>query len=685
MAKSKRQRGRKRKRGAGPGGRPRRIDRPAREELELEQLLAVVKERVREAHAPDTAPERVAEILAEEFARMPAPVGFVETLVDQGSLERARAVASELRGRAPGSVLALTFDAELARTVDGDPGRSDELLERALDGSLDPDAAGPLAEHMLAADRTLDALGLAQDALAEDPGDEPAQTALAGALGRIHVRELAGEKLSRAERTAVRQFSDRERLYELREALARYVDERVELQRIVAEELRDWQEDLPEGASMLDPAYEGLFRLAVEHAWLVDEGDDDELADSEPWLEDPAQSLSPLERFVADPDTPGRLAAAAASWHETVTYGLWQLADPAPAPGVWLTDLVSGVRRYAAVPPEQIDHASRWTVLIGALVALDGTWRTTGTVIPLRPGEGDAAAELTREMTIAFVEDLGGERIASPRRRKGGDPEPHGVLVGQLEPAPPPVGDLMSTMVANLIPEIAAGVMHRRSAGIGLTNMDGHRLRLITAELKVTGAMAAAQRLADHPDFRVEEEGGLSWWGRELTDTERESMIAQLRAQLGADAALDAQQSDEQPRWLRGRLQPTGDGFAVEVNSEERLTLLLELLAELGIEARRERQSVIDPAQDLPALPAGTLLGFGDSDEAVEAWLSRWPRERVPALGGVTPRVAARSVKRRIGLEAVLRAFEYDADELRRQGRPAPDIGRLRTELGMDA
>jgi hypothetical protein len=41
----------------------------------------------------------------------------------------------------------------------------------------------------------------------------------------------------------------------------------------------------------------------------------------------------------------------------------------------------------------------------------------------------------------------------------------------------------MSKMVANLIPEIAADVMRRRSAGIELTNMDGHRVREITAEL----------------------------------------------------------------------------------------------------------------------------------------------------------------------------------------------------------
>lgn len=690
MAKSKKPKSKKRGRGRRPGrstgvgGHPHRIDRPTPEELELERLLADVQERAREAHAPDTAPGRVAEILAEDFAAMPAPVGIVQTLVERGSDERASAVGSELRRRAGGTITALTFDAELARAVDGDPGRSDELLEQALDSDLDPDATGPLAEHMLAAGRTLDALGLAEDALAEDPRGEAEQATMAEALWQLHARRVAGEKLAAAERKALARFADRTVLYELREALGRYVEARSELQQICAEEVRDWDQELPEGASLLDPAYEGLFGLAVEQAWLLEESENEELDDS--WFENLAEPTSAIQLFAADPETPRGLATAARNWGETVTYGLWQLADPAAAPGVWLTDLVSGVRRYVAVPPEQLDQASRWTVLIGALVAVDGTWRTTGTVIPLRPGEGDAAAELAREMTIAFFEDLSGERIASRRRRKSEEePDPYGVLVGQLQPAPQPVADLMSKMVANLIPEIAAGVMRRRSAGIGLTNMDGHRVREITAELTVADADAVLQRLAGHPDFRVEDGAGeLSWWGRELTKMEREGMLAQVREQFGAEAVLEAQQSDKRPRWLRGRLRSAAAGLEVEVNSEERLKLLLELLAEHGIEAKLKRRSTIDPAQDLPAIPSGTILGFGTCDAAVEAWLSNWAGERVPALGGLTPRAAARSAKRRTQLEAMLREFEHDVDQLRRQARPAPDIDRLRAELGID-
>ena len=96
------------------------------------------------------------------------------------------------------------------------------------------------------------------------------------------------------------------------------------------------------------------------------------------------------------------------------------------------------------------------------------------------------------------------------------------------------------------------------------------------------------------------------------------------------------------------------------------------------------RRSVIDPAQDLPRNPMASPRLLAASEEANEAWLSHWPSERVPALGGLTPRAAAKRKKERVRLEALLREFERGARLLAQAGRPAPDIGRLHTQLGMD-
>jgi hypothetical protein len=55
----------------------------------------------------------------------------------------------------------------------------------------------------------------------------------------------------------------------------------------------------------------------------------------------------------------------------------------------------------------------------------------------------------------------------------------------------------------------------------------------------------------------------------------------------------------------------------------------------------------------------------------------------VPALGDRTPRQAARREGDRPTLEALLRELEHDADRLRIRGLAAPDVDRLRDELGM--
>ena len=55
---------------------------------------------------------------------------------------------------------------------------------------------------------------------------------------------------------------------------------------------------------------------------------------------------TPLRAFAADPATPGELAARASEWDRHVRFGIWQVQEPETAPGVWCTELVSGMRRY---------------------------------------------------------------------------------------------------------------------------------------------------------------------------------------------------------------------------------------------------------------------------------------------------------------------------------------------------
>ena len=52
---------------------------------------------------------------------------------------------------------------------------------------------------------------------------------------------------------------------------------------------------------------------------------------------------------------------------------------------MWLTEIVSAARRYAEIAPEQLGGLARWSVLLGAIVCLEGVWHTTGTFISLSP------------------------------------------------------------------------------------------------------------------------------------------------------------------------------------------------------------------------------------------------------------------------------------------------------------
>jgi hypothetical protein len=93
-----------------------------------------------------------------------------------------------------------------------------------------------------------------------------------------------------------------------------------------------------------------------------------------------------LRLMAADPQAPPDDARRALQWAEHGQYGLWQLHDPVPSPGVWGRDLATGTSRYLSFPPGALDGAAPWSVWLGAAVPLDGTWRVTGTGIMLPCG-----------------------------------------------------------------------------------------------------------------------------------------------------------------------------------------------------------------------------------------------------------------------------------------------------------
>lgn len=204
-------------------------------------------------------------------------------------------------------------------------------------------------------------------------------------------------------RRALRRFTDRQPLYRLREWLLDYFD---------------------------DPDFEPARRLALE-AWLGDEapGPDEEVPTQENegtqhlFAYEWAFSLLPvhggaahdhclLECFAGNPHTPAVLASQAGDWLECCRWGLWQCSST-PAPGVWLTDLLSGLRRYVSIPPEQLHGHPPSPVAMGQIFPMDGVWRTGGALAITN-------VEEAQNLAAAFLESR--ERTQAkqrPGRRRG--------------------------------------------------------------------------------------------------------------------------------------------------------------------------------------------------------------------------------------------------------------------------
>ena len=657
--------------------------RAARRKRHAVQAERELDRRVEQLVGAETSPGVAAAAWLEELEGTPLPARATRMFELGGSDAQARAVAAAMESQAPGSLPALTLAADVALQLDGDARRASALIDQALESNADAEARRTLALHLLELRRLAESMSITSEWLLEDPADEAAQEMRSVALVLAR-RRLTGESegpgecpcwsgrpwtecCRPGEEEALARFEDRGELERLRGEVRSFTVSAPGVEALIAAHVEEWLASAEPFAA--DAANrEDLIETATESGWLVaaEHEDDDD---------------APLALFAANRAGSAE-AKAAERWLEHCQYGLWQVADPAPAPGVWLTELVTGTRRYAAIPPAQLEGIGRWTVLLGALVAIDGAWRPTAPLVPLRPREADEITETAEEMIgcIAAAAVRGKEPPEVPPGRWL--EEPAGVLASRAEPVPPDVATFAGRVICSGMPQLLACVGELRERVPELRNTDQDPICLVNATVRVGDAVAVAARLAKHPDFDLDGEGALTWWGREMDALERANGEAEVRALLrehGEDP--DTARTDAPRRWVRGQVKPVAEGLEVDVNSRERLERFLQLLRGLGEQPEMGKQRVIDPARDMPQFRAGDLMAMGGSEESQEAWLTHVPDQPLPALEGRTPREAARRPDDGPRLEALLRDFEHDADRVRARGGPAPDIERLREEL----
>ncbi|MBI3208691.1 MAG: SEC-C domain-containing protein [Candidatus Solibacter usitatus] len=186
--------------------------------------------------------------------------------------------------------------------------------------------------------------------------------------------------------------------------------------------------------------------------------------------------------------------------------------------------------------------------------------------------------------------------------------------------------------------------------------------------------------------------------------TDEAAVVEALRSCPGLQKESGAKQTDENFVWLNQKktlmanIRIGGGELVLECNSRERVErgklLLLSVAGDLLRHLRDEFTTQKELKARAAVAPRGVPKRGGEIPKEVrdqvmtrymEQHYAGWPDIELPALDGKTPREAVRTAKGRAQVIAVLKDFENGEDRKRKAGEPFYDVGRLRTELGLDS
>jgi hypothetical protein len=152
-------------------------------------------------------------------------------------------------------------------------------------------------------------------------------------------------------------------------------------------------------------------------------------------------------------------------------------------------------------------------------------------------------------------------------------------------------------------------------------------------------------------------------------------------------------------RTVMGNVRVGAAALELECNSKERLERGKLLLSDIAGQSLRHLRDEFTTQKELKKRamsgPPGPRRDEGPNEipkelqhELIGRYLEdhygKWPDIALPALGGKTPREAARTPKGRTQLIALLKDIENGEDRKRRDGEPFYDVSRLRAELGLN-
>jgi hypothetical protein len=624
---------------------------------------------------PSASPADVAGIVAAEFPDRVAAADMMRLRMSLGVpaeeiIDTARLL---FEGAAPepagvGALAVAALAAHLSGDEDAEHDYARELLARA-------DAAGDFGQQLAVIDSATgrdhpgETCELLRPHLREHVDDELVADIFARALTKAYLQAEPGE----LETVALERYGDRSGADALDQAVREFA-ERTKWDAIIRKWMEEEQAELTRDRwrpAERDATDALLAEVAINLPFTSEAGTGDE---------DGATPDTPLRAFAGDSEAPAELAAWAAERDQYVRYGVWQLADPSPSPGVWCTDLVSGTRRYAQFPAEVIDGAPPWSVWLGTLAPADGIWRASRAGIWLSPVEGDAVAEYAEDAVWHVLHTVMGaaDPPAPPMGQvRFGRAEPYCVRWETGEEPEPEFGVFASPLIARLVPRLASWVWLKRAERLLLQNTGGEPMVLIDAVVAVDGDVT--ERLFERPDIgekEGDEEGQLVWWGEPVGDRSGEPVA--LHYHDDGSAHVIAPDDDEEERVVLGRLRPEPGQVRIRVNSQARLKRLLRVLKEIGASPKLIEESRSEPSIDFAWGPVP-----GDGLTARQ-WAEDWLGQAVAVLDFHTPRHSVEGGQaERLRLEGLLRQLEYQSALPAALGGRPVDTAWLRAELGL--
>jgi len=387
------------------------------------------------------------------------------------------------------------------------------------------------------------------------------------------------------------------------------------------------------------------------------------------WVEQPDVQSALVELVHEVIGEPHRMSAAdgpphakAAAAAEELLFGdrLTQTMDVLLFDRGWLDRLLAA--RGPLLPPVERSLAEAWRA----------TRRSLYEVVAVRPGTGVTMRDIVIDAAPVDVDDRSLARTAEPldlvflRLRPDVDGRllaTDGILVPRSRRAF--VSDLVRSKDAiGQLRWISSPTPAPR-----LQNMEGEPILLVTASYRLADPVAAGRALAR--TLREDEEGVFT-----------ESVVRR-----GRD-------------WTRGTIRIAGETATVDANSKKRADRLVRTLLKAAPGARLMTREERAPEEALDEHRAsaeevedpGGLLDPAEHpelqdvlDRMLRDYERRWVDERIPALGGRTPRAAVRDPAGRREVLALLDDMEWEARRAEGRGGSAGtmDPDRLRALLGL--